>query len=213
MGPLKLTVQTAERRAVAGASETTGSLLFRSRERPPTQLHQAPSRLQRCAPSRLSTISGAAEPKSLSRLNNGEMERTKIAPPSPGHSTFTRVRENHSSPEATPKPVFFQVLFSITKHAMRRSADEIGATSISFRPKVFSDATSVVDRIFSAHRVCTTRRQPRSRLLRACACSEGTMNAQRNQAQRSSQRNGASVVTEFDRGSRCVAEAACEVCQ
>jgi len=36
---------------------------------------------------------------------------------------------------------------------MRRSADEIGATSISFRPKVFSDATSVVDGIFSAHRV------------------------------------------------------------
>ena len=31
------------------------------------------------------------------------------------------------------------VLYSITKHAMRRSADEIGATSISFRPKVFSD--------------------------------------------------------------------------
>src|SRR5262249_42201180 len=36
---------------------------------------------------------------------------------------------------------------------MRRSADEIGATSISFRPKVFSDATAVVDGIFSAHRV------------------------------------------------------------
>ena len=32
---------------------------------------------------------------------------------------------------------------------MRRSADEIGATSISFRPKVFRDATSVVDGIFS----------------------------------------------------------------
>ena len=46
-----------------------------------------------------------------------------------------------------------QVLYSITKHAMRRSADEVGATSISFRPKVFSDATSVVDGIFSAHRV------------------------------------------------------------
>jgi len=38
-----------------------------------------------------------------------------------------------------------QVLYSITKHAMRRSADEIGATSISFRPKVFSDLASVVD--------------------------------------------------------------------
>src|SRR5262249_41915452 len=38
-----------------------------------------------------------------------------------------------------------QVLYSITKHAMRRSADEIGATSISFRPKVFSDPASVVD--------------------------------------------------------------------
>src|SRR5215467_8866106 len=36
---------------------------------------------------------------------------------------------------------------------MRRSADEIGATSISFWPKVFSDATSIVDRIFSARRV------------------------------------------------------------
>jgi hypothetical protein len=38
-----------------------------------------------------------------------------------------------------------QVLSSVTKHAMRRSADEIGATSISFRPKVFSDPASVVD--------------------------------------------------------------------
>jgi hypothetical protein len=36
-------------------------------------------------------------------------------------------------------------LYSITKHAMRRSADEIGATSISFRLKVFSDPASVVD--------------------------------------------------------------------
>src|SRR6516164_11296472 len=168
-----LTTQTAEHHATAGASETAGSLVFRPRERPPTQLHQAPSRLQRCAPSRLSTISGAAEPKSLSRLNNGEMERTKIAPPSPGHSTFTRVRENHSSPEATPKPVFFQVLFSITKHAMRRSADEIGATSISFRPKVFSDATSVVDGIFSAHSVCTTRINRAHGLFRARGVAEG----------------------------------------
>ena len=38
-----------------------------------------------------------------------------------------------------------EVLYRITKHAMRRSADEIGATSISFRPKVFSDPASVVD--------------------------------------------------------------------
>jgi hypothetical protein len=36
-------------------------------------------------------------------------------------------------------------LYSITKQAMRRSADEIGATSISFRSKVFSDPASVVD--------------------------------------------------------------------
>src|SRR5262245_51809521 len=54
------------------------------------------------------------------------------------------VRANHSSPEATPKPFFLQVLYSITKHTMRRSADEIGATSISFRPKVFSDPASVI---------------------------------------------------------------------
>ena len=62
-----------------------------------------------------------------------------------------------------------------TKHAMRRSADEIGATSISFRPKVFSGATSVVDGIFSAHRVLHDKNQPRSRRLRACI--EGMMNA------------------------------------
>src|SRR6516225_2580970 len=68
-----------------------------------------------------------------------------------------------------------QVLYSITKHAMRRSADEICATSISFRPKVFSDATSVVDGIFSAHRVLHDKNQPRSRRLRACI--EGMMNA------------------------------------
>src|SRR5262245_66350282 len=45
------------------------------------------------------------------------------------------VRANHSSPEATPKPFFLQVLYSITKHAMRRSADGVGATSISFGRK------------------------------------------------------------------------------
>jgi hypothetical protein len=55
-----------------------------------------------------------------------------------------------------------QVLYSITKHAMRRSADEIGATSISFRLKVFRDATSVVDGIFSTHRVSLhDKNQPR----------------------------------------------------
>jgi hypothetical protein len=58
---------------------------------------------------------------------------------------------------------------------MRRSADEIGATSISFRPKVFSDATAVVDGIFSALRVLHDEDQPRSRRLRACI--EGMMNA------------------------------------
>jgi hypothetical protein len=50
---------------------------------------------------------------------------------------------------ATHRELFFkstrQVLYSIAKHAMRRSADEIGVTSISFRPKVFSDPASVVD--------------------------------------------------------------------
>ena len=51
-----------------------------------------------------------------------------------------------------------QVLYSITKHAMRRSPDEIGATSISFRPKVFSDPASVVD----VHRQSRQPRQSRS---------------------------------------------------
>jgi hypothetical protein len=45
-----LTMQTAKHHAIAGASETAGSLVFRPRERPPTQLRQAPSPLQRCAP-------------------------------------------------------------------------------------------------------------------------------------------------------------------
>src|SRR5262245_51263199 len=55
--------------------ETAGLLVFQPRERPPTQLHQAPSRLQRCAPSRLSTTSGAAEPKSLSRPASWSLDR------------------------------------------------------------------------------------------------------------------------------------------
>ena len=45
-----LTMQIAEHHAIAGARETAGSLVFRPRERPPTQLRQAPSPLQRCAP-------------------------------------------------------------------------------------------------------------------------------------------------------------------
>src|SRR5262249_4140185 len=73
-----LTMQTAEHHATAGAIETAGSLVFRPRERPPTQLHQAPSRLQRCAPSRLSTISGAAEPKPLSRPASSSLDRPNI---------------------------------------------------------------------------------------------------------------------------------------
>src|SRR5215813_1384945 len=68
-------MQTAQPHAIAVASETAGSLVFQPRERPPTQLHQAPSPLQRCAPSRLSTISGAAEPKSLSRPASSSLDR------------------------------------------------------------------------------------------------------------------------------------------
>src|SRR5262249_32952221 len=75
LGPLMLTMQTAQHHAIAGASETAGSLVFRPRERSPTHLHQAPSPLQRCAPSRLSTISGPAEPKSLSRPASSSLDR------------------------------------------------------------------------------------------------------------------------------------------
>jgi hypothetical protein len=70
-----LTMQTAQHHAIAGASGTAGSLVFRPRERPPTQLRQASSPQQRCAPSRLSTISGAAEPKSLSRPASSSLNR------------------------------------------------------------------------------------------------------------------------------------------
>src|SRR5215831_5788938 len=87
---------------------------------------------------------------------------------------------------------------------MRRSADEIGATSISFRPKVFSDPASakfciillntqceeapmksaqlrfhfgrkclaIRHRLLTEFFPCKTRKQPRSRLLRACALRE-----------------------------------------
>ena len=75
LGLLMLTMQTAQHHAIAGASETAGSLVFRPRGRPPTKLHQAPSPLQRCAPSRLSTISGAAESKSLSRPASSSLDR------------------------------------------------------------------------------------------------------------------------------------------
>src|SRR5262249_34939298 len=51
--------------------------------------------------------------------------------------TYKLFRTNFGCPEEDGG--LEQVLYSITKHAMRRSADEIGATSISFRPKVFSD--------------------------------------------------------------------------
>ncbi len=61
LGLLPLTMQTAAHYAVAGASETAGSLESRPREPPPTQLRPAPSPPQRSAPSRLSTIAGASE--------------------------------------------------------------------------------------------------------------------------------------------------------
>jgi hypothetical protein len=50
-----------------------------------------------------------------------------------------KVRELRLPDQSTSWSGTRQVLYSITKHAMRRSADEMGATSISFRPKVFSD--------------------------------------------------------------------------
>src|SRR5262252_596917 len=88
-----LTTQTGEHHATAGASETAGSLVFRPPERPPTQLHQAPSRLQRCAPSRLSTISGAAEPKSLSPPASSSLDR----PPYPLSEPFDHLRQTGAS--------------------------------------------------------------------------------------------------------------------
>jgi len=39
---------------------------------------------------------------------------------------------NDSREQQQHLPIRVQVLYSITKHAMRRSGDEIGATSISF---------------------------------------------------------------------------------
>src|SRR6266536_944709 len=61
LGSLQLTMRTAAHPAIAGASETAGSLESRLREPPPTQPHPAPSPPQRSAPCRLSTTAGVAE--------------------------------------------------------------------------------------------------------------------------------------------------------
>ena len=91
-------------------------------------------------------------PTPLGTLARGYSSRIKLGVPK-----IYKIQKSRSPSAASSWSGTRQVLYSITKHAMRRSADEIGATSISFRPKAFSDATSVVDGIFSAHRVCTTR--------------------------------------------------------
>src|SRR5262245_13092709 len=44
----------------------------------------------------------------------GEMEPIKIAPSSPSHCAFTRVRGNHSSPEAAAKPLFLLCTCSVS---------------------------------------------------------------------------------------------------
>ena len=88
--------------------------------------------------------------RALSKSTHVDVDVSLRGDPIIGHNEYIDLVRNR------------QVLYSITKHAMRRSADEIGATSISFRPKVFSDATSVVDGIFSAHRVSLhDKNQPR----------------------------------------------------
>src|SRR5262249_40306384 len=109
---LMLTTQTAQHHAIAGASETAGLLVFRPRERSPTQQHQAPSRLQRCAPSRLSTISGAAEPKSLSRPASSSLDRPQYPLSEPadhlrqaGASFRTRGGEARAYVSLVSKPV------------------------------------------------------------------------------------------------------------
>src|SRR5262249_52504154 len=103
-----LTMQTAQGHAIAGASETAGLLVFQPRERPPTQLHQAPSRLQRCAPSRLSTISGAADP-SLSPPASSSLDRPQYPLSEPadhlrqaGASFRTRGGEARASAKIAP---------------------------------------------------------------------------------------------------------------
>ena len=93
-------------------------------------------------------------------LVTGQRNACLVLMLSPMESLSITVQRSHlmdinaqlSSRARVPIPVLIPigcefVLYSITKHAMRRSADEIGAASISFRPKVFSDAT-IVDGIF-----------------------------------------------------------------
>src|SRR5262249_24753464 len=95
-----LTMPTAQHHATAGASETAGLLVFRPRERPPTQLHQAPSRLQRCAPSRLSTISDAPVAKSLSRPASSSLDRPQSIIRSRRHLRV--IARSHVFAETTP---------------------------------------------------------------------------------------------------------------
>src|SRR5262245_36668963 len=153
-----LTMQTAQHHAIAGASETAGSLVFRlasDRRRNCTRLHRRcndalllGSRPSPARPNRSHylglhlrqwiapiihylnlSITGASFCIRRQRLNvsivfetrhpsafpyNGEMEPTKIAPSSPRHCAFTCVRANHSSPEATPKPLFLLCTCSVS---------------------------------------------------------------------------------------------------
>src|SRR5262245_28863556 len=66
-----------------------------------------------------------------------------------------------------------EVLYSITKHAMRRSADEIGATSISFRPKAFSDDFETSYAIRVASKKCLLTNWSSKHCIMMCQPQQG----------------------------------------
>ena len=105
-------------------------------------------------------------PTPLGTLARGYPSRIKLGVPK-----IYKIQKSRSPSAASSWSGTRQVSYSITKHAMRRSADEICATSISFRPKVFSDQHQLLTEFFPPIEFCTTRNQPRSRRLRACTCS------------------------------------------
>src|SRR6516162_3144953 len=84
--------------------------------------------------------------RALSKSTHVDVDVSLRGDPIIGHNEYIDLVRNR------------QVLYSITKHAMRRSADEIGATWISFRPKVLAMQHQLLTEFFPPiELLCTTR--------------------------------------------------------
>src|SRR5262249_50185885 len=88
----------------------------------------------------------------LGQLARGYPSRIKLGVPK-----IYKIQKSRSPSAASSWSGIRQVLYSITKHAMRRSADEIGATSISFGRKCLAMQHQLLTEFFPPIEFCTTR--------------------------------------------------------